>query len=83
MKGIFKKEMKQLNVGGKITLKDKKSYRIVDIVKFNEKEYFFCCTVEKPIKPKVFEKKEIDEKMFIKFVEDPVILKNIALKILK
>ncbi len=75
--------MKQLKIGGKITLKDKKAYRIVDIVEFNEKEYFFCCTVEKPIMPKVFEKKEIDGKMFIKFVEEPVILKNIALKILK
>lgn len=75
--------MKQFKIGGKITLKDNIAYRIVDIVNYKEKEYFFCCTVEKPIKPKVFERKEIEGKIFIKFVEDPEMLKNIALKILK
>lgn len=75
--------MKQFKIGGKVTLKDNTEYRIVDIVNYKEKEYFFCCTVEKPIKPKVFERKEIEGKIFIKFVEDQELLKNVALRILK
>ncbi len=75
--------MKEFKIGGKLTLKDNKAYRIVDIVNYNEDEYFFCCTVEKPIEPKVFQRKEVDGKTFIKFVKDPEMLKNIALRILK
>ena len=37
--------MKEFKIGGKITLEDSKSYRIVDIIKEDNEEYYFCCTV--------------------------------------
>lgn len=74
--------MKEFKIGGKITLEDNMSYRIVDIVKENNKDYYFCCTIEKNIKPKLLEKKEIDGKIFVREVEDPDLLQKIASKIL-
>ena len=48
--------MKEFKIGGKIILEDGNAYRIVDIIKEDNKEYYFCCTVEKIIKPKVLKK---------------------------
>lgn len=75
--------MEKFKIGGKVTLEDNTSYRIVDIIMQDDKEYFFCCTIEKPIEPKVFEIKKENDKVFIKFIENQEILKNIAMKILK
>lgn len=74
--------MKEFKIGGKVTLEDNLSYRIVDIIKKDDKEYFFCCVEGKPNLPRVFERKDIDGKAYIKFVDDPKILKSIALTIL-
>lgn len=74
--------MKEFKIGGKITLEDGREYRIVDIIKEENKEYYFCCTVEKNVKPKVLIKKEIDGKVFMKEIKNPKILHKIALKIL-
>lgn len=73
----------EFKVGGKITLEDNISYRIVDIIKEREEEFYFCCTVEKPIVPKVLLKKEVDGEVFMTEIEEPKILEKIALKILK
>lgn len=75
--------MNEFKIGGKITLDDGKVYRIIDIVLEDNIEYYFCCTTKKNIQPKVLIKKEIDGKVFIKEIENPKILKKIALKILK
>lgn len=75
--------MKEFKIGGKITLEDNNAYRIVDIVNEDGIDYYFCCTVEKNIKPKVLVKKEIDGKVFMKEVTNPKILKNLAIKMLK
>ncbi len=74
--------MKEYKVGGKITLEDKKCYRIIEIFRFNEKDYLFCCTTEKPIIPKLFEKIEENGKIFVKPEEDLHIMKEVTLKIL-
>lgn len=74
--------MKEFKIGGKITLEDGMQYRIVDIIKENDIEYYFCCTIEKNLKPKVLEKKEIDGKVFMRDIDDPEILQKIASKIL-
>jgi len=74
--------VKEFKIGGKITLKDNTVYRIVDIIKEKDVEYYFCCTVEKNIKPKVLVKKEIDGRIFIEEIDDPEILYKIAAKIL-
>ncbi len=75
--------MKEFKIGGKITLEDGNIYRIVDIIREDNEKYYFCCTVEKNIKPKVLIKKEIDGKVFIKEIIDPKILQKIASQILK
>lgn len=74
--------MKEFKVGGKITLEDGAEYRIVDVIKEDNKEYYFCCTVENNIKPKVLVKKEIEGKVFMKEIKNPKILKKIASRIL-
>ena len=74
--------MKEFKIGGKIILEDGNAYRRVDIIKEDNKEYYFCCTVEKSIKPKVLIKKEIDGKVFMKEIIEPQILQKIASQIL-
>lgn len=74
--------MKEFKIGGKLTLEDGAAYRIVDIIKENNIEYYFCCTIEKNIKPKVLVKKEIDGKTFMREIDNPEILQKIASKIL-
>ena len=58
--------MKEFKVGGKITLEDDTSYRILDIIKYNDEKYLFCCSETKPIKPKVlgYEEKDGDVRIF-------------------
>ena len=75
--------MEEYRVGGKITLLDNTSYRIVDIIKENETEYLFCCTTKKPITPKVFEKKVENGKVFVRLEDDPEILIKISNKLSK
>lgn len=75
--------MKEFKIGGKITLEDNISYRIIDIIKEENVEYYFCCTVEKDVKPKVLVKKEENGKVFMGEVNNPEVLHKIASKILK
>ena len=75
--------MEEYKIGGKITLTDNTSYRIIDIIKENEIEYLFCCTTQKPIVPKIFEKKIENGKVFVKLEEDPEILIKISNKLSK
>ena len=75
--------MKEFKIGGKITIDENESYRIVDIVTIKDKIYYFACTEQKPIVPKVFERIENGEKVYIHIVENPEIIKEISEKILK
>ena len=74
--------MKEFKIGGKITVSQNESYIIINIIKKDEKKYYICSTYTKPVKPKVFERIEKNGKIFIKVVDDPKILKEIAEKIL-
>ena len=47
--------MQEFKIGGKITLEDNLSYRIVDMIVEGKKDYLICCTTQKPIIPIVFE----------------------------
>lgn len=75
--------MKEFKIGGRVVINEKESYRIIDIVTINDKLYYFACTEQKPIKPKVFEKIENGGKTYINIVENPKIIKEISEKILK
>ena len=75
--------MKEFEIGGKITLEDNKQYRIVDIINEEGIDFYFCCTVDKNIEPKVLVKKELDGKVFIKEVTKPKIMKKVMLKMIK
>lgn len=74
--------MEEFKVGGKITLEDDESYRIVDIVQELDKTYLFCSTIEKPITPILLEKKVIDGNIFVRKEEDLEILEKISKKII-
>lgn len=74
--------MKEFKIGGKITISENESYRIVDIVELYGKKYYFSCTEKKPIIPKVFERIDEDGETFINIVENPEIIKEISEKIL-
>ena len=75
--------MKEFKVGGKVTISEDESYRIVDIVEQNGKIYYFSCTEKKPIMPKIFERIEENGEVFIVMVEDPIIIKEISEKIIE
>lgn len=75
--------MKEFKIGGKITLEDNVSYRIIEIIELEGKEYLLCCTTEKPIIPKVLEKKKVEDEIYVKLEEDPMILKKIISKSLQ
>ena len=75
--------MEKFKVGGKITLEDNTSYRILDIISYNEEKYLSCCTEAKPIEPKVMLCKEIDGKVYVSVEENKKILLEITKKVLK
>lgn len=70
--------MENFKIGGKITLEDNESYRILDILKYKGLDYLFCCTEIKPIEPKVLFCKEMDGEIFVSVEENPIILKEIS-----
>ena len=70
--------MKEFKVGGKITLEDDTSYRILDIIKYNDEKYLFCCSETKPIKPKVLGYEEKDGEMYVFVEKNPKILLEIS-----
>lgn len=73
--------MYEFKVGGKVTLSEKEIYIIVDIVEYNGEKYYFASSTKKPIIPKLFQKLDEDGKTYIKFVEDPKIIKYVANKV--
>lgn len=75
--------MKEFKIGGKITISDTESYRIVDIIEKDGKKYYFSCTEKKPILPQIFERVDKDGEVYIKIVENMQIIKEISEKILK
>lgn len=75
--------MKDFKIGGKVTISENETYRIVDIVEKDGKTYYFACTEQKPIIPIVFERVEEDGKTFIAVEEDKEIIKEIAEIVLK
>lgn len=70
--------MREFKVGGKISLEDNTSYRILDIIKYNDEKYLFCCTETKPIKPKVLGYEEKDGEIYIFVEKNPKILLEIS-----
>lgn len=70
--------MERFKIGGKITLEDNISYRILDIIKYNNENYLFCCTETKPIHPQVLVCKEIDNEVYVSVEENPKILLEIS-----
>lgn len=75
--------MEEFKIGGKVIINEDESYRIVDIIKLDEKPYYFACTEEKPITPKIFERIQKNGKTYISIVENPQIIRMISEKILK
>lgn len=75
--------MKEFKIGGKVVINQNESYRIIDIVTINNNIYYFACTEQKPIVPKVFERIENDGKTYISIVENPEIIREVSEKILK
>ena len=70
--------MNKFKIGGKVTLSENEKYIIVDIVEYNKKIYYFASTVSKPIKSKIFQRIDENNKTYIEFVEDKKIIKEIA-----
>ena len=75
--------MKEFKIGGKVTISEDESYRIIDIIERNGKTYYFSCTENKPIIPKIFERIDENGEVFIVMVEDPIIIKEISEKIIE
>lgn len=70
--------MKEFKIGGKITLEDNNSYRILDIIEYKGKKYLFCCTEIKPIRPQVLVCKEINDEIYVSVEGNPKILLEIS-----
>jgi hypothetical protein len=76
----MKKE--DLKIGAKITIKKDQIYRIIDLIDYDNKNYIFCSTTQKPIIPMVFEYKIIDDEIRVELEENNEILKGIFDKII-
>ncbi len=74
--------MKEFKIGGKVTISQDESYRIIDIVEIDGKKYYFSCTDKKPVVPKIFERIDENGETFINIVENPEIIKKVSEKIL-
>ncbi len=70
--------MKEFKVGGRVTISEDESYRIIDIIKHNGKTYYFSCTEQRPIRPKIFERVEKNGEVYIVMVEDQALIKEIS-----
>ena len=73
----------EIKIGGKITLSNKREFRIVEMLEYNGFKYLLCSTTEKPILPAVFEYRVIDGKNSVRLEENENILEQIYLKIRK
>lgn len=75
--------MREFKIGGTVTLSEDEKYIIVDIINLDGEVYYLASTNKKPIRPKVFQRIEEDEKVFIDFIEDKELIKKISNKIIK
>lgn len=75
--------MKEFKIGGKVIISKNESYRIVDIVERNGEMYYFACTERKPIIPKIFKKVNEGDDVYIEFIENSEIIREIAEKIIE
>lgn len=75
--------VEKYKIGGRITLEDNISYRILDIIEYNKEKYLFCCTDTKPIKPKVFVCKEKNGEVYVLEEENQKNLLEITKKVIK
>lgn len=75
--------MEKFKIGGKITLEDNISYRILDIIEYKNEKYLFCCTETKPVEPKVLLCKEENEEVYVSVEENPKILFEISKIVIK
>ena len=73
----------ELKVGGKITLSNKKEFRIIEIVEYNGLKYLMCSTTEKPIIPVILEHRVINGKDNVRLEQNENILEQIYFKIRK
>lgn len=73
--------MYEFKIGGKVTLSENEKYMIVDIIEYEGEKYYFASSVKKPIIPKLFQKIDEDGETYIKFIEDPKIIKYVTNKI--
>ena len=73
----------ELKIGGKITLSNKREFRIIEMVEYNGLKYLMCSTTEKPIIPVILEYRVIDGKDSVRLEENENILEQIYLKIRK
>lgn len=73
----------ELKIGGKITLLNKKQFRIIEIVEYKGLKYLMCSTTEKPIVPVILEYRVIDGKDSVRLEQNDNILEQIYLKIRK
>lgn len=74
--------MEKFKIGGKITLENNISYRILDIVKFKGFDYLFCCTESKPVEPKILHCKEENGEIYVKVEDNPKIIFEISRRII-
>lgn len=74
--------MEKFKIGGKITLENNISYRILDIVKFKGLDYLFCCTESKPVEPKILHCKKENGEIYVKVEENPKIIFEISRRII-
>ena len=74
--------MKEFKIGGKVTISENEIYRIIDIVDIDGKKYYFS-SMEQNHSAKVFEVIKDNDDTYIKIIEDPNIIKEVAKKVIE
>ena len=75
--------MKEFKIGGKVTISENEIYRIIDIVNINGKKYYLSSMEQKNSIAKVFEVINDNNDTYIKIIEDPIIIKEVAKKVIE
>ena len=72
----------KVEIGDKITLFNGEEFRVVNILKYNNKDFMYLLNINEPDKSWIYEYRNVDGKVQVKKEDDEEIIKEI-LKLIK
>lgn len=79
---MMKGSSMKVEIGDKITLFNGEEFRVVNILKYNNKDFMYLLNINEPDKSWIYEYRNVDGKVQVKKEDDEEIIKEI-LKLIK